>query len=153
MALTHKGFWVRARLWDGKRTAMELFVDEWSEYERQKPAFRSDWKGDGEVYTFDLALDQLTWMKVELGQWVISDGAGDFIVADYTEVVEVAQERLCCAGRLDCQQEGSHYHCPDCGDVTGMLGHYVGGVTGRVICDEAERDAYLVSLDNTKEVR
>ncbi|MEV4454473.1 hypothetical protein [Microbispora sp. NPDC049633] len=45
-----------------------------------------------------------------------------------------------------CDQQGSHYHCPECGEITGMTGHHVGGSKGRTICDPVERRAFLAEL-------
>lgn len=42
----------------------------------------------------------------------------------------------------------SHYHCALCDDPepTSYMGHHVGGATGKIICDPAERSAYLRNL-------
>ncbi|GII84572.1 hypothetical protein Ssi03_25620 [Sphaerisporangium siamense] len=42
-----------------------------------------------------------------------------------------------------CDRPDSHYHCSQCGEVTGMYGHLVGD---RIICDPGERRAYRVVL-------
>lgn len=43
-----------------------------------------------------------------------------------------------------CDDPSPHYHCVECGEEVGMMGHLVPG--GRIICDRQERRAYLKDL-------
>ena len=52
------------------------------------------------------------------------------------EFFERTQHRPKCC---DEDYGGSHYHCAQCGEVTGMMGHFLGD---RIICDPVERKAY-----------
>jgi len=52
--------------------------------------------------------------------------------------VDTTTEEPCCT------DSEPHYHCVNCGEVVGMMGHLVPG--GRIICDLQERRTYLRNL-------
>lgn len=44
-----------------------------------------------------------------------------------------------------CDDTSNHYHCEACGQATGMMGHWVAGPDGKIICDEQERIEYALA--------
>jgi hypothetical protein len=57
-----------------------------------------------------------------------------------------AGQAVCNAGYIDCPGfTSNHYHCPACGGITGMTGHYQ-GKDRPLIC--AEDGVNIVGLDD-----
>lgn len=151
MRYAHEGFEVDAAQWTGEPgdTAVTDLVGEIWDYCDEKGLISGVRRRDEvpEVQVFLPEHDEYRWAVISPGQWVIADGGGDFLLVD--DVVQVAENgRFCIAHKLDCDQEGNHYHCHPCGGLSGSQGHWVGGALGTVICDPDERRAYLAARES-----
>jgi hypothetical protein len=54
---------------------------------------------------------------------------------------------ICNVGYADCPGDGgNHYHCGQCGAITGMMGHYAGD--GPMSCQmtDEQYDAYMADI-------